>query len=632
MALARHLHLLIAIGVALTTLITAASATRVLQAHADYPIHTDYNTMLRSLDRRKLASCFDPNPFLSISHDATGPLADRQNVTVTVSGVIQPSADDWIAVFSPSTSDTSNCLQNEILYLETGDVASLPLLCHYPIKFQYLKEDPAYMQCSNKACSMRFGRACVTRSCRGSLTFELINVRTDIKFVFFTGGFDSACVLAHSNPLPFANPNQPLYGHLSAVDSTGTAMKLTWVSGDSQPQTVQYAYGKSARSTVTTFRQSDMCIGFPGPASDFGWHDPGFIHSATLTGLLPSTSYPYKYGSDQVGWSPTQKLKTPPASGSSKVNFITFGDMGKAPRDNSIEHYIQPGSLGVIKAVSGEVAARNVDLVLHIGDISYATGFLGEWDQFLDLITPIASEVPYMTAIGNHERDFPDSGSYYVTPDSGGECGVAYEKYFQMPTQEQDKPWYSFEAGPVHFTVMSTEHDWTNGSEQYKWIQSDLASVDRKGTPWLVFTGHRPQYSSVNEEGVLSRISPSVDPAFPAAVEPLLLQGQVDLVLWGHVHNYERTCAVYQNQCLLFPSKDGNGIDTYQSSSYKAPVHAVIGMGGFSLDSFVTNPGNWSLSRISSYGYVKVDATAQDLQFQFIAAGGVQDAFKILKQ
>lgn len=65
---------------------------------------------------------------------------------------------------------------------------------------------------------------------------------------------------------------------------------------------------------------------------------------------------------------------------------------------------MQPGSLSVIKAMADEVSSGNVDSVFHIGDISYATGFLVEWDFFLSLITPIASHVSYMTAIGNHER------------------------------------------------------------------------------------------------------------------------------------------------------------------------------------------------------------------------------------
>lgn len=63
-------------------------------------------------------------------------------------------------------------------------------------------------------------------------------------------------------------------------------------------------------------------------------------------------------------------------------------------------------------------------------------------------------------------RDYADSGSVYTTPDSGGECGVAYESYFPMPTSARDKPWYSIEQASVHFTVISTEHPWDENSEQ----------------------------------------------------------------------------------------------------------------------------------------------------------------------
>jgi len=58
----------------------------------------------------------------------------------------------------------------------------------------------------------------------------------------------------------------------------------------------------------------------------------------------------------------------------------------------------------VIKAMTDEAESGNVDSIFHIGDISYATGFLVEWDFFLHLISPLASQVSYMTAIGNHER------------------------------------------------------------------------------------------------------------------------------------------------------------------------------------------------------------------------------------
>ncbi|XP_043693404.1 probable inactive purple acid phosphatase 27 [Telopea speciosissima] len=125
-----------------------------------------------------------------------------------------------------------------------------------------------------------------------------------------------------------------------------------------------------------------------------------------------------------------------------------------------------------------EVASGNIDSIFHIGDISYATGFLVEWDFFLHHIIPVASHVSYMTAIGNHERDYIDSGSVYITLDSGGECGVAYETSFPMPTSAKDKSWYSIEQGPVHLTVVSTEHDWSPNSEQYLWMVRDIISVN----------------------------------------------------------------------------------------------------------------------------------------------------------
>ena len=95
------------------------------------------------------------------------------------------------------------------------------------MQFQFLKDDPTYMKCSTQKCSKRILGVCVARSCSGSLTFDIINIRTDIKFVFFTGGFHAPCVLAYSSPLSFANPNQPLYGHLSLVDSSGMTVRLS---------------------------------------------------------------------------------------------------------------------------------------------------------------------------------------------------------------------------------------------------------------------------------------------------------------------------------------------------------------------------------------------------------------------
>ncbi|XP_038875449.1 probable inactive purple acid phosphatase 27 [Benincasa hispida] len=599
--------------------------------HQNYTAISDF----RLLNRRKLINCPNINSFIQlevISNSET--LLNEEFINVTVSGVLFPSEDHWIAMITPSNANVDDCPLSKFLYVQTGDLSNLPLLCHYPVKAASLSSDPDYLPCNKKECKLRGpGGRCAIETCSATLSFHVINFRTDVEFVLFGGGFFTPCLLLRSQPLSFQNPNAPLYGLLSSIDSTATSMKLSWVSGDEEPQQVQYGKdGTLQTSQVSTFSQNDMCnsSSFQSPAKDFGWHDPGFIHSAVMTQLQPSTTYSYKYGSDKVGWSDETAFRTPPAGGDGNdFHFLAFGDMGKAPLDpSSVEHYIQAGSISVVQGMKEEVESGKVDAVFHIGDISYATGFLVEWDFFLHLINPIASRLPYMTAIGNHERDYSESGSVYSLPDSGGECGVPYETYFQMPISAKDQPWYSIEIASIHFTIISTEHDFTINSPQYEWMKNDMASVDRSRTPWLIFTGHRPMYSSIHG------LFPSVDPNFVAAVEPLLLQNKVDLVLFGHVHNYERTCSVANNICKGMPSKDIDGIDTYDHNNYTAPLHAVIGMAGFTLDQFPTNGiESWSLCRVSKFGYLRGHATREKLSFEMVNAitREVEDSFNIIK-
>ena len=60
------------------------------------------------------------------------------------------------------------------------------------------------------------------------------------------------------------------------------------------------------------------------------------------------------------------------------------------------------------------------------------------------------------THAGNHERDWPGTGTRFDFPparDSGGECGVAYDKRFPMPLPGKDKEWCgpaAWHHHPVH--------------------------------------------------------------------------------------------------------------------------------------------------------------------------------------
>ena len=114
-----------------------------------------------------------------------------------------------------------------------------------------------------------------------------------------------------------------------------------------------------------------------------------------------------------------------------------------------------------------DIENDDFDAILHIGDIACrilsnimfnfsidAEGFSWRWDQFFEQIQPIATRVPYMVGIGNHEYDHEDQpfnpSFMHFVPDSGGECGVPYLKRFSMPNNNL---WYSLDYPLVHIVV-----------------------------------------------------------------------------------------------------------------------------------------------------------------------------------
>jgi acid phosphatase type 7 len=96
------------------------------------------------------------------------------------------------------------------------------------LQAQYLTSDPGYMGCKNTGCGKRDASgACQARTCAATLTFHVVNFRTDVEFVLFSGGFRSPCVLKRSGTIRFADPAKPLYGHLSSTDSNATSVSKT---------------------------------------------------------------------------------------------------------------------------------------------------------------------------------------------------------------------------------------------------------------------------------------------------------------------------------------------------------------------------------------------------------------------
>ncbi|KAK9066406.1 hypothetical protein SSX86_013728 [Deinandra increscens subsp. villosa] len=483
--------------------------------------------------------------------------------------------DDWIGVFSPAKFNTSDC------YSETGNRPEAPYICTAPIKYKFANHSTPDYANTGKA----------------TVSFRIINQRADFSFALFTGGLENPKLVAVSNPISFANPKAPLYPRL-AHGKAWDEMTVTWTSGyniDEAAPLVEWGWKDQTKSLspagTLTFKRGSMC---GAPARTVGWRDPGFIHTSFLKNLWPNTMYEYRMGhllkNGSTVWSKTYSFKSSPYPGQDSLQrVIIFGDMGKAERDGSNEYAnYQPGSLITTDQLIKDL--DNYDIVFHIGDLPYANGYVSQWDQFTSQVEPISSVKPYMIASGNHERDFPNSGSFYDTHDSGGECGVPAETMYYVPAENRAKFWYSTDYGMFHFCIADSEHDWREGSEQYAWIEKCLASVDRQKQPWLIFSAHRVLGYSSND-------------------------------------CYERSCPIYQNQCM-------NSEISHYSGTVNGTIHVVVGGGGSHLSAFTEINTFWSLYKDYDWGFVKLTAfNHSSLLFEYKKSvdGEVYDNFTITR-
>ena len=493
-------------------------------------------------------------------------VANGGKVTVSWSHVSSPSLQkpyDWVGLYCPSTADPQ-------AYLD----------------YSFVDESPTY--------TLGYG----------SVHFTLYNLRTDCEFRYYRNDTYNA-LMAVSNTVNFkGGRSAPLQGHL-ALTGNPTQMRVSWTTGT--PTLPMVFYGLSADNLLhsssgvsKTYSLSELC---GPPANDSVYFiDPGFMHDVLLTNLQPKTTYFYKFGSNGV-YSEVKTFTTAVAPGdSTPFTFIAYGDMGKTA---------SPGANTTVQLVLDEIQ-NGAAFVMNQGDLSYALGFAMKWDVWMSFIEPCASLAPYMISIGNHEYDHlvggakdpshapgegfhPKWGNYGY--DSGGECGVPTFYRFHMPDTGNSIWWYSYDYGLAHFTVFSTEHNFTAGAPLHQWLEHDLKSVDREKTPWLIAVGHRSMYSSEKYPADYELIL-----GMQRALEDMFYEHQVDLAVWGHYHAYERTCSVYKNKC-----------------DSKGTVHIVVGSAGFPLDNVGTYGFPWSLHFEPQFGYLRVSVANQSaLHLEYI--------------
>jgi hypothetical protein len=397
-------------------------------------------------------------------------------------------------------------------------------------------------------------RRSLLRAGAGALALPLLNA---------CGSSDSAAG-SGNNPstggectLPTASGTQRPRGvHVSWTDDPATTRTLTWFTdGAADPGTlIQYGPVEDGMSDCEI-----QAAEFPYSAAGetratYGVH--ALTHSATMTALDGNHPIRYRVGSETGGWSEARVLQ--PAA-QDNFRFIHFGD--HAQSDAS-------------RAVTAATRAKNPDFVWIAGDLSYANGDQPLWDSYFDMLEPLASEIPVMTAPGNHENK-----------DGGGE---GYTSRVSLPG---NGIYYGFDYGNIHFCVStggSLLNDAADAGELLKELaalEADLADASRRRAngeiDFIIFVQHYTIWTSCEGR----------DPFNFSLVlleENILLRHGVDLLLVGHDHIYERSKPM--------------GLGLPLDSGY---VQITQGGGGQSLYELVDYDVAWSAFRTLRHGFTE---------------------------
>jgi len=209
------------------------------------------------------------------------------------------------------------------------------------------------------------------------------------------------------------------------------------------------------------------------------------------------------------------------------------------------------------------------------------------------------------------ETDFAYSPEYPFARDiTGNET---------LPTEDQT---FVTDSGPFGYINGSWKDN--KAYEQYQWLAKDLASVDRKKTPWIFAMSHRPMYSSQTA---------SYQKNVRNAWEALMLENGVDAYFSGHIHWYERLFPIGNNTLDMASVKSNN---TYIANPGVSMTHVINGMAGNIESHSTISHAPLNITNVlnqKDYGFSKMTVSPSKMTWQFIKGDGtIGDKFSLLKK
>jgi len=313
--------------------------------------------------------------------------------------------------------------------------------------------------------------------------------------------------------------------HMSFTSSP-SEMIVQWavVGGPSDGCVVEWGLEQSrltnsAKASGATYSLSNH--GYPSYTSPM-------LYKAKMTGLHEGNSvYYYRVGCGST-FSSTYSFKTHPGVGKNVGKPVTFhiiGDLGQTVNSqNTLKELIDNE-----KALTGGGFLSGG--IISMGDLSYANGNEPLWDSYGKMAQMATSTIPYVTTLGNHEW-FDDDNNLFT----------AYKARFSNPpiaSTGKTELYYSFDSGLVHWVMVAgyctqmksvnTQPCLAPDSAELKWLQADLAGVDKSKTPWTFVVFHQPYYNSNTAHDMASEGAP-----MQQAIEETLYNAKVDFVMAGH--------------------------------------------------------------------------------------------------
>ncbi|PRW60148.1 Purple acid phosphatase 15 [Chlorella sorokiniana] len=320
---------------------------------------------------------------------------------------------------------------------------------------------------------------------------------------------------------------------------------------------------------LTLWGSDSVLVSWQTGAGGMTYHSP-ILHHVLVTGLQPGQRYWYRVGGQLANGTAAPESREwsfrLPAGPPAELRIGVLGD---------------PGQTYNTSRTLRQLADSKPDVVFVLGDLSYADLYYSNqtdgkwsypavptsqqlrWDAWARLSEPLLATVPAVFVPGNHELEIlrmPPDYSWKATFTAFNARYPGPQDPAAINTRPNNASQYLNGSNPRQF-INSTDYQPQNGfwsvalpwatvlvlnsylpygptSQQHRWAAAQLAAVNRTSTPWLLVLMHgAPRTTFVPSFQVLEE--------FMSFFEPLFYRAQVDLVLSGHVHSYERSLPMY---------------------------------------------------------------------------------------